>query len=374
MFSPRRHGPGRALSVIVALAFLSLLAFATRASAGVLGGMNPTAQVTPVAPQLHSGEQSDFGRLPPLFPGLRAMPEPPVGPPSIHTTENILVLGVDTREGGKMWRTDTIMVAAIDSARREVGIVSIPRDLWVNIPGYGDGRINIVDFIGESRSGTGGGPALVSEVLKENLGIETQHWVRIRQEGLVELVDAMGGITITLQCPFVEKTPDPAVRGQFQYLMLPAGPVFLDGETAKKFVTYRYASTDFSRAQRQQQVIWAIRDRALQVDLFPHIGQLWSALSDTFQTDLLAGDFVRLAMLGRDIDPTRVHGMVLSRTSLQSAAIDNAAVLLIADPEGVKQEVEGVFASRPIVMLGRMTTGRCASYATAAPGAIGGAP
>jgi LCP family protein required for cell wall assembly len=315
------------------------------------------------APGGLSAEPVDVFRLPALFPALNQAATAPAGPPSIHTSDNILVLGMDARQGGKMWRTDTIMIAAIDARRGEVGILSVPRDLWVDIPGYGPGRINIADFVGENRAGPGGGPALVSQILGENLGISTSHWVRIRQEGLVRVVDAMDGITITLDCPLVEKTPDPRVKGQYEYLMLPAGPVFLEGETAKKFVTYRYATNDFNRARRQQQVIWAIRQRALELDLLPRIPQLWVALSDTFQTDLLVGDMARLAALARDLPPERIHGAVLSRKALRSESINGSAVLVIADPALLRQEAEGIFTSRPVAELGRSATGRCGNAA-----------
>jgi polyisoprenyl-teichoic acid--peptidoglycan teichoic acid transferase len=365
MLSRRHTALARALAVTLALALSSLVLLPHTASANPSDGNRPPAQSTPTAPY-SLNQPGNFAGLPALFPAWEAEPTPPSGPPSIHSTENILVLGMDAREGGKMWRTDTIMVAAVDSARQRVGLLSIPRDLWVDIPGYGEGRINIVDFIGESREGRGGGPASVSKVLNDKLGIQTKHWVRIRQEGLVDLVDAMGGITITLDCPFIEKTPDPKVKGQFEYLMLPAGLTFLQGETAKKFVTYRYASTDFNRARRQQQIIWAIRDRALEIDVISRIPQLWTALADTFQTDLLLGDLVELAMLGRDLGRENVVGMVISRDNLKSAVINGSAVLVVGDPALLKQEVEKLFESRPIAELGRSATGRCASGVPAA--------
>lgn len=350
-------------ALIVTLALVSL--FATAPLAGASG--QPPAMGAEPAERGLSFEPGDLPHFPALFPRLKAMPEPPEGPPSIHTSENILVLGMDARQGGKMWRTDTIMVAAVDAPRGEVGILSIPRDLWVDIPGYGQGRINVADFVGENRDGQGGGPTLVSQVLQDNLGIQTQHWVRIRQEGLVHLVDAMEGITVTLDCPLVEKTPDPAAKGGYEYLVLPMGPNYLKGEMAKKFVTYRYATTDFNRARRQQQVIWAIRNRALELNVFPRIPQLWSALADTFQTDLLVGDLVRLAVLGRDLPPERIHGTVLSRKALKSASINGSAVFVIADAELVRQEVGGVFSSRPIAELGRSATGRCGTTVASTP-------
>ena len=103
----------------------------------------------------------------------------------------------------------------------------------------------------------------------------------------------------------------------------------------------------------------------MELDLIPRIPQLWTALADTFETDLLMGDIVRLALLGRDLPPDNVHGLVLSRKALQSAAIDGSAVLVISDPDAVRQEVEEVFASRPIAELGRTATGRCGGVAAA---------
>lgn len=352
-------------ALTMAFVLLSLLAPGCFASTGSPTGVgDPLILWRPPAVRgLYINEPGDLPRLPPLFPARLATPTPS-GPASVHATENILILGMDAREGGRMWRTDTIMVVAVDAPRQEVGILSIPRDLWVDIPEYGQGRINIVDFIGESRAGSGGGPALVSKVLHDSLGIETRHWVRIRQEGLVKLVGALDGITITLDCPFVDKTPDPNTKGEYRYLMLPAGPVYLDGETAKKFVTYRYASTDFSRARRQQQIIWAIRDRALELDLIPKIPQLWASLADTFQTDLLPGDIIRLALLGRDLDPAQVHGLVLSRKILKSASINGSAVLVIEDREAAKQEVDGLFVSQPIAESGHSAIAPCGPTAS----------
>ncbi len=122
-------------------------------------------------------------------------------PKSVKETENILVMGIDPRPGDRAWRTDTIMIVAIDYEANQVGIVSLPRDLWVEIPGYGMGRINQADFEGESLKYPGGGPALLGKVIEDNIGIPTHHWVRIRQEGLVQLVDALGGVTVTPGLP-----------------------------------------------------------------------------------------------------------------------------------------------------------------------------
>ncbi len=135
-------------------------------------------------------------------PANTATPTVTVAPKTIRDTDNILLLGMDQRPGEGVWRTDTIMVAAIDYEANQVGIVSIPRDLWVEIPGYEYqyGRINQADFQGEYNKYPGGGPKLAADIISATLGIPTQHWVRLRLEALPELVDALGGVTVTLDC------------------------------------------------------------------------------------------------------------------------------------------------------------------------------
>lgn len=288
-------------------------------------------------------------------------PSPTPTPKTIRDTDNILILGMDQRPGEGVWRTDTIMVAAIDYQANRVGVVSIPRDLWVEIPGYGMGRINQVDFQGEFQKYPGGGPALAAKVIEDNLGIPTQHWVRLRLEALPELVDALGGVTVTLDCPLHELTPDPANPDAYLSFDLPAGQVFLDGEAAAKFARYRYATNDFARARRQQQLIWAIREQALRVDAIPKIPQLWRALANTFKTDLSLLDVIRLARLGAKLDSSQVHGLVFSNKAIREAVVGGGAqVLQIADRRELEYELDNLFAAPPLALQGREgSTGKC---------------
>ena len=125
-----------------------------------------------------------------------------VAPKSIRDTENILLLGMDQRPGEGVWRTDTIMVAAIDYEANQVGIVSIPRDLWVRFPAMS------INTGGSTRPTSRANPTNTPAAgqswrqisSQPTLGIPTQHWVRLRLEALPELVDALGGVTVTLDC------------------------------------------------------------------------------------------------------------------------------------------------------------------------------
>jgi LCP family protein required for cell wall assembly len=299
-----------------------------------------------------------------VAPGASAAPQAEVGsarpPLRLDRTENILILGADTRPGPWMMHTDSMMLVAIDRESGEVGVLSIPRDLWVDVPGWGEDRINAVYFLGGYTKYPGGGPALARRVAEETLGIPVEHVALIKMDGLARLVDALGGVTVTLDCPLYEQTPDPKNPNRLLNWTLPAGGVLLDGPAAKKFVTYRYLQSDFGRAQRQQQLIWAIRNQAARVDLIPRVPELWKALSGTFETDLNLLDVIGLARFGLDLKPENVRGTALDHDVVKSFVTSGgAAVLVIKDPPTLVARLEDIFASKPLAELGKNATGKC---------------
>jgi LCP family protein required for cell wall assembly len=289
---------------------------------------------------------------------LAASPTPGSSIGLLQKTNNILVMGIDMRPGDTRWNTDTIMVLAIDQPNKRVGVVNIPRDLYVDIPGMGKGKINEADYFGESHGYPGGGPALLERVLTQTLQLPAQHYVRVKMDGLVRLVDALGGVTVTLDCPLYERTPMAGSPNGVEEWDLPAGQVHLDGINAKKFATYRYVTTDFGRAGRQQQLIWAIRNRALQMDVIPRIPALWSALHDTFQTDLGLLDVASLARLGAGLRPENVHGVVFDLNALAyDWSDDGMSILVVKSPDQLHKELAGLFDSRPLMALGKSSGG-----------------
>jgi len=280
----------------------------------------------------------------------------------LYKTENILVLGDDSHHNYAIWRTDSIMVIAIDRENGQVGIISIPRDLYVDIPDYGMERINVADYIGEVREYPGGGPALASRVISETLGIPTQHYVRVHLGGLSTLVDALGGVTVDLDCPLYEyEFHKNKVTGEYDRSLwtLPAGKVQLDGANAKKFATYRYATSDFSRSSRQQQIIWALRNRALEVNLIPKIPELWSALGELYSTDLTLVDVIRLAQFGMELDSSNVHSLSLNMEVLTNHVNEaGASLLIVGDRELLEKKKEMLFMQKPLEKLGKNEEGK----------------
>lgn len=312
----------------------------------------PTPPIPPLAPHF------------PKSPGQSAtQPEaapPPTGPAfDWSKTENYLVLGTDQRPTWTSWRTDTIIIVGLDRALNRAAVFSIPRDLYVQIPGHGWDRINQADYLGERFSGTGGGPALISKILSATLGISTQHWVRLRMDGFVSIVDAIGGVPVHLDCPFYEPIFNLTTQA-WDYFTLPAGDMTLDGQTAYWFVRLRYRETDIGRGRRQRQFLWGLRNQVLSTNLITRFPALWSAFQNSFSTDLGLLDIVNLVSYGAGLAPQNIRASGLTLADLQNFTTDQgAAVLRIGNPERVRAIASGVWSAPAMVDTNRQDATKC---------------
>lgn len=273
-------------------------------------------------------------------------------------TENYLILGTDHRPGWTNWRTDVVMVVGVDRANNRAAVFSIPRDLYVQIPGYGWGRINQVDYLGE-RANPGGGPALVSQVLEKTLGISTNHWVRVRMDGFIDLVNAVGGVTVHLDCPFYEPIFNLSTNS-WDYFALPPGDVWLDGDMAYWFVRLRYRESDIGRNQRQREFLWALRNQVVQTNLLIRFPQLYAAFQNMLTTDMNPFEILDMLTWGIQLDAANVRASGLALADLQSYTTpQGASVLRIGDPTRVRAAVEGIWAAPAMVDSYRKDTRSC---------------
>lgn len=297
--------------------------------------------------------------LGPPAPDAALLPAP-IGPAfNWSQTENFLLLGTDHRPGWTSWRTDVVMVVGIDRANARAAVFSIPRDLYVQIPGYGWGRINQVDNIGEKASPGGGGPALLSQVLANTLGISTKHYVRVRMDGFVDLVDAVGGVTVRLDCPFYEPIFN-LTTNRWDYFALPAGDVWLDGESAYWFVRLRYRESDIGRNQRQREFLWGLRNQMLRTNLLANFFPLYNAFQNMVATDLNPLEILDLLTWGIQLDPASVRASGLTLYDLQNYTTpEGASVLRIANPARVRSVVEGVWNAPAMADSYRKDSTRC---------------
>jgi len=259
----------------------------------------------------------------------------------------ILLLGTDKHVAeDNSWRTDSIIILAVHPQDKRVGMMSIPRDLWVMIPGRGYDRINIADFLGEHFEYPGGGPALLQRTIEENLGIPTKNYVRVDIEGLKEIVDTLEYITVEVSEPVEDWFLDPDAPDGWRHTLILTGTQTLDGQAAVDYARSRHNCNDFQRARRQQQVLRAIGKRALQLDVIPRAWQLWTALNKAFDTDLTWGQIASLLPLMAEIDPGDVRSEVIDYEMASAWTTPKGARVLLPNREAIEAAWRGLLADR----------------------------
>lgn len=259
------------------------------------------------------------------------------GMPLNHTT-NILVLGSDRRPNTPNWRTDVMMIVALDEANGRAGVISLPRDIFIdNIPGHSPNKINVVDYLGEKDEPGGGGPALLSGIILEKMGVPIHHWVRFDFTGFVELVDALGGVEVEIDCPYYDYF-------QIEDVILNVKPGIerLTGEEALVYVRSRKIGGDLDRARRQQRFIWAIRNQVLNENILPKLPALYNAVSDSVQTDLGVVGTLKVTRFAIGLDREDITGFVVGYPLVDQGWVGNMWIFK-ADWEAIQAEVQKVF-------------------------------
>jgi LCP family protein required for cell wall assembly len=272
-------------------------------------------------------------------PGLNQLPGVDNGQPQTGTIEeriNILVMGLDRRVDepeGNPTRTDTMFVVTLDPYSKTAGVFSIPRDLWVEIPdgqgGYLKERINVAYEYGPLRNYPGGGPGLAMATVQHNFGIKIDHYVVLDFVGFMELVDAVGGIDVDVKDvvwdPSYCNTTD---CSDLQEVYFEPGLQHMDGEQALQYVRVRYGSGDLKRIERQQDVIRATVDAALNAQLLiPNRAvSIYNKFRDAVDTDVSVFKVGGLALLAQDIPPESITNISLA-SAVQEGWAGDAAVL-----------------------------------------------
>jgi len=266
----------------------------------------PTRAPTPTPYSLSFATPALIGVTPTLS-GTTPIPTPvPVAEVSPGTI-NIVVLGSDRRPDWNHWRTDVVQIVSIQPMVPAVTVLSIPRDLYVYIPGFWMSRINFADMYGEIYGYEGGGFALLQQTLLYNLGIPVDHYVRTDFDGLIGIVDALGGVDIPVHCRLQDYWPYPDENGEYPIKVLEPGLYHMDGETALWYARSRKTSSTFARERRQQQVLQAIWRKSRSLDLLPHIPQLWEQFQGMIVTDMEFGEVATLAGVAFRLDEQNVR-------------------------------------------------------------------
>lgn len=292
----------KAVAIIVFLALLCLLGFI------LIAGVRANNRVSPAyiyAMQTRTALNADptptpfqpetFGYVPQETPdpfSTRATPlalqknlEKPEG------QVNILLLGSDLRQNDGGFRTDTIIWVSLNPKEGFVSAVSFPRDLFVQIPGYGENRINVA--YGR------GGFDLLADTMQVNFGVRPDNYVLIHMDGFMTVIDNLGGINVEAE----KNLSDSCARwiNQSGWCSVGPGTVTMDSDLALWYVRARYSTSDVDRGRRAQEVVKAIFKKLMSIDAILKAPELYNAYTTYVQTDVELGKVIALLPLAKSV-------------------------------------------------------------------------
>jgi LCP family protein required for cell wall assembly len=256
--------------------------------------------------------------------------------------ERLLLLGFDGEDGG-IGRTDAIMIVVLNRASGEVGVISIPRDLWVDIPGMEPGRINTVVRAGERSQGPGQGLPLLRRVLVEQLGLPVDGAIAVSFQGFTEIIDGLGGIDVEVRCPIEDNFISSEAEGGYESLSLEAGQQHVDGRTALLYSRSRHGRSDTDRSYRQQSVLVGVKKRVLRVGALPRLPALWRTLSQNAKTDLDLSRALSLAGATASADLHSIHGLVIAPPIVTESRSPDGKWILDLDRAKLDEAVSHLF-------------------------------
>ena len=299
---------------------------------------------------------NDKGTPIPVDVPLQSASGPPANPWDGTSRVTILIIGLDYRdwEAGGPPRSDTMMLLTLDPLSKTAGMLSIPRDMWVNIPQVNTyAKINEAYRYGELYNLPGGGPGLATETVHSFLGIPINYYAQIDFYAFEKFIDEIGGIDVTID---EELKVDPLGRnpdGSSNTVYLQPGENHLSGAVALGFARMRYTSGgDFDRASRQQQVILAIRDRVLSLNMLPTLvakaGDIYKDLAGGIKTNLTLDQALKLALFAQQISPDKIKkGVIGPPDQVEFATSPTGLDILIPIPDAIRILRDEIFTTGP---------------------------
>lgn len=293
-----------------------------------------------------STEGFDFSNLTgPLQPKNGPEPQPWDGKSRI----NILLLGVDDRP----WmtsdgppRTDTIILATINPENKTMGMLALPRDLWVDVPGYGLYKINQAYFLGMTYDHPTGGAGLALETTENFLGVDIPYYIQLNFNAFVHLVNKIGGVKINVPEPIKLNFGEGVVK------KIQPGVQTMPGDIALAYVRARNTpGGDFDRMERQQLVLRGLQQRVTEFDLIPTlIGQapsIYQEVTDGVNTNLTLQQMIKLARLGGEIPQTNMQSVTINQDHVIPDMNAQGEYILRPDPEEMDTLLKVVLSVQP---------------------------
>lgn len=245
-----------------------------------------------------------------------------------HIT-NVLLLGSDAPAGAEVSRTDTMIIVSINRREGTASMVSLPRDLFVYIPGWTMGRLNTALPHGSASGYPTGAIGQLKDTILYNFGIPIHYYARVDFDSFQTIVDELGGVEIAVSCRFEDwriKSPelDPQDEDNWERFALEPGIHQMDGDLALWYARSRLSSSDFDRGRRQQQLLRAMLAKGLDLDLLPQVPALYDAYRETVETDMDIGRILQLAALAPTVQENGIQNLYLVGDQLQPWIVPNS--------------------------------------------------
>ena len=238
-------------------------------------------------------------------------------------TVNILLLGndVDWSRGG---RTDTMIIVSINREAGTASMLSLPRDLYVYVPGWTMSRLNAALPHGNLTDYPGGGIALLKDTLLYNFGIQIDYYARVGFKNFKQIVNAIGGVELVVTCSLRDwrlKAPnlDVNVEDNWEQFTLASGVHVMDGDLALWYARSRRTTNDFERGRRQQQLLRAVLDQGVKMDMIGEAPRLWEAFHQFIDTDMDLNVFLELAAVAPAVRNNGVQSLHLAQEGVRKA-------------------------------------------------------
>jgi LCP family protein required for cell wall assembly len=267
------------------------------------------------------------------------------------TRITVLFLGLDYRdwEAGEVPRSDTMMLVTLDPLEQTVGFLSIQRDMWVEIPGFGHNKINTAYFLGEGNKLPGGGPGLAMETVEHFLGVPVDYYALVDFMTFVDLIDELGGLDLYVR----QEVTISRIGEQDSQEILREGVQWLDGMQVLGYARSRYTDGgDFDRARRQQEVIMAIRDQVVTWNMLPELiakaPALYQEVNQGISTNLNLADMLKLANLGVQIPAENFTQRVIGPDMVYSGESPDGLSIMIPIPDDIRGLRDQVFTNTPV--------------------------
>ena len=303
---------------------------------------DPSGEALPVGEHPPGIEDALFVSATETEPGLPVVPSVRTERAAVEfaSAENYLLVGIDHTRGA--WgRADTLVVAIFDEERGHGGLVSIPRDLYVDIPGHGPARINATLRIAARQ---GKDPLdVLRGVVEDVLSLEVEHVVVGDLSVFERTVDALGGLEVDVPCPLVDNFIDERTENGRRILRVEAGRQAMDGATAAMYARSRHGRSDWDRSRRQHAVLSALRRRVREAGMSEWVPVLSAALEEGVITSMSRLELLRLIRRVSRLDEGRLHGLLIGSRQVERHRTAEGHSVLLPNYDAIDEALSGLF-------------------------------